>query len=530
MTTQLGLALDTLDAERAAAQLQDSLRKSVQRARAMFNRAPLGIALKDSSTGHYLEVNPKFLEIVGYSHEALLGLRWQDITHADDLAREIALTVPFFAGEIQTLQLEKRYLRPDGRAVSVHMTLAQFETSRRGNPRYLAMIEDVTERRELQQRLSQRQRLEALGQLTGGIAHDFNNLLTVILGNSEILAHELGQGDLGELAGLILTSGERAAELTQRLLTFARKQPLEPRPVAIGTLIEDLLPLLRRAVPDRIEIMLSARFSLSAVYADPGQLEMALLNLVINARDAIHSGGRIRIAAKHLQVQPGSRRYGELKPGAYVILSISDDGMGMTAETLEQAFDPFFTTKGPGQGSGLGLSLVYGFARQSEGQVEMVSRLGGGTTVRLYLPAASASPERAAAVRPTRDDRGNGETVLIAEDDPIVRKYVCAQIGGLGYRTVIAPDGRSALDALRGDVAVDLLFTDIAMSGGMDGIELAGYARDARPDLPVLFTSGHAEQHLDRLAEIEAGLLRKPYRRKDLAAHLRRALTDRGKD
>ena len=527
MAAQLGLALDTLDAERTAAEFQDSLRRSEQRTEAMFERAPLGIALKDSVTGRYLDVNPKFQEMVGRSRETLLDLRWQDITHPEDRRRIEAAPV-YLTDETPVGQIEKRYVRADGGVISVVMTIAKFEHPEGCNPRHLAMVEDVTERMELQQQLSQRQRLEALGQLTGGIAHDFNNLLTVIIGNSEALAQELGEGDLGELAGLILTTGERAADLTGRLLTFARKQSLAPRSLGIGELIDGLLPLLRRAVPERIQLKLSARFSPCWVYADPTQLEMALFNLVLNARDAMPASGTIEISSETVEVGQDSPQDGELQAGRYVAISVSDDGTGMSANTLEQAFDPFFTTKAPGHGSGLGLSMVYGFARQSGGSVVLASRLGEGTTVRLYLPATAGLPAEAPRGIDQADNRGAGETVLVAEDDAMVRKYVVAQVTGLGYRTIAAADGQSALDVLRGHTPVDLLFTDIAMEGGMDGIELAGQARAIRPDLRVLFTSGHAEQHLERLAEIDAMLLRKPYRRKDLAARLRDALVDGG--
>ncbi len=527
MAWQFGLALDALEAEQAAARFQESLRLSEWRSRAIFERAPLGIALVDSVTGRFLDANAKFQEIAGRDHAALIGLRWHDITPPDEVQQSSDASAAFLAGESQSLQVEKRYLRPDGTVVPVNLTATQFDTPPGQNPRHLVMIEDITDRIELQQQLSQRQRLEALGQLTGGIAHDFNNLLTVIIGNSEALAQELGEGDLGELAGLILSTGERAADLTGRLLTFARKQSLMPRAVKIGDLVDGLLPLLRRAVPESIALNLSARFSSRSVHADPAQLEMALLNLVLNARDALPSGGRIDISSENVVVGGSGVQHAELQPGHYVVLCLGDNGAGMSEDVAEKAFDPFFTTKGPGQGSGLGLSMVYGFARQSGGHVELVSRLGEGTTVRLYLPATAAASPEADAAPEASDNRGAGETVLIAEDDAMVRKYVTSQVGSLGYQTIAMPDGKSALELLRGGGEVHLLFTDIAMDGGMDGIELATQARLLRPDLPVLFTSGHAEQHLDRLAEIHALLLRKPYRKKELADSLRKALAPR---
>jgi len=524
MVWQFGLALDALEAERAAEEFQESARKSEWRARAIFERAPLGIALLDSATGHFLDANAKFQEIVGRNLAGLRSLCWQEITFPDDLEHCVASAAPFLAGEVSSYQTEKRFVRSDGIAVPVSLTATQFDAPAGEHARHMVMIEDVTERIELQQQLSQRQRLEALGQLTGGIAHDFNNLLTVIIGNSEALAQELGEGELGELAGLILSTGERAADLTGRLLTFARKQSLIPRSVKVGDLVDGLLPLLRRAIPDTIELKLPARFSSRSVYADPAQLEMVLLNLVLNARDALPDGGRIDMYSENIVVSPNSGQHAELLPGKYVVLCLSDNGVGMSEDTVEKAFDPFFTTKGPGQGSGLGLSMVYGFARQSGGHVELSSRLGGGTTVRLYLPSTTKSSPEVETVGDTPHNRGAGETVLIAEDDAMVRKYVTSQVGSLGYQTIAMPDGKSALELLRTDTDVDLLFTDIAMDGGMDGIDLAIQARAMRPHLPILFTSGHAEQHLDRLSAIDALLLRKPYRKKELADNLRKAL------
>ena len=524
MGAQFGLALDALESDRAAARFRNSLRRSEWRARAIFDRAPLGIALVDSVTGQFLDANPKFQEILGRDLAALRSLTWQGVTPPADLPQCLDAAAPFLDGEASGFSCQKSYLRADGSIVPISLTATRFDTPEGENPRHMIMVEDVTERIELQQQLSQRQRLEALGQLTGGIAHDFNNLLTVIIGNSEALSIELEDGDLRELAELILSTGERAAELTARLLTFARRQALSPRAVRIGDLLDGLAPLLRRAIPDGVELRLPGGVSSPSVYVDPSQLEMALLNLVLNARDAMPAGGVIEVSAENVLIaqKPGLT---ELQPGAYVVLAMRDDGEGMSEETLEKAFDPFFTTKGPGQGSGLGLSMVYGFTRQSGGHVEITSQPGEGTTVKLYLPAAAAEAQpRKAPAQVQAEDRGAGEVVLIAEDDPMVRKFVSSQVDALGYQTIAVLDGHSALAVLGSDTAVDLLFTDIAMDGGMDGIELAHRALAIRPSLPILFTSGHAEEHQQRLAEIEALLLRKPYRKKALAAHLRQAL------
>jgi CheY-like chemotaxis protein len=364
-----------------------------------------------------------------------------------------------------------------------------------------------------------------VGQLSGGIAHDFNNLLTVIIGNADTLAEKLkARPDLKQLADTVIAAGERGAELTQRLLAFSRRQTLQPVTLDCNQLVEGMKRLLGRTLREDIELRTVLEMEALTCYADPGQLESAILNLSLNAQDAMPNGGCLTITTAPALLDERYRDvHPEVSPGDYVMVSVTDDGEGMTAETKERAFEPFFTTKEVGKGSGLGLSMVYGFVKQSNGHVAIYSERGLGTTVRIYLPVAKggAGPPVEQAP-PERAPRGAGITVLVAEDDPFVRGYAVACLESLGYHVVTAVDGNEALTKLMQHPEPQVLFTDIVMPGGMSGWDLAERARQARPDLKVLLTSGYA---LDALVErgrlpSDAAILNKPYRKAELARRL----------
>jgi len=381
---------------------------------------------------------------------------------------------------------------------------------------------------ELDRRLRQAQKMEAIGQLTGGIAHDFNNLLTVILGNAELLVDSLAhQPELRGLAEMSATAAERGAELTGRLLAFARLQALDPRAVEVDRLVDDMSAMLRRTLGEQIGIETVYAKELCRGYVDRGQLEAALLNLCINARDAMADGGHLTIELANAELDEDyAQRHGDVTPGRYLMIAVSDTGTGMTPEVLAHAFEPFFTTKEVGKGSGLGLSMVYGFIKQSEGHVNIYSEPGGGTTVRLYVPCAET--EAAVVQDAARDEAapGGDETILLVEDDEMVRAFVARQLEGLGYRVLQAVNGQDALTALEREPGIDLLFTDVVMPGGMGGRELAEAAHAMRPDLPVLFTSGYTENAIVHQGRLDAGvhLLNKPYRRTALARKVRLVL------
>ena len=386
--------------------------------------------------------------------------------------------------------------------------------------------EDALRRSEAQ--LHQAQRLEAVGQLTGGIAHDFNNLLTVILGNAELLSERLAsQPALQSLAQMTRTAAERGAELTQRLLAFARKQPLQPQPVDAHQLLAGMDALLRRTLPEDIELELVRGAGLWLALADPAQLESALLNLVLNARDAMPSGGRLTLETANTAIdQAYADQHADVLPGQYVLLSVSDTGTGMAQAQLARAFEPFYTTKPVGKGSGLGLSMVYGYARQSRGHVKLYSEVGHGTTVRLYLPralvAAGASSAPAAAAHGDAELRGTA-LVLVVEDDDLVRRHAADALAALGYSVLLAAHGAAAMALLQERADIDLLFTDVVMPGGMNGRQLAEAALVLRPGLKVLYTSGYTENAIVHHGRLDPGvqLLPKPYRQIDLARKLR---------
>ena len=359
----------------------------------------------------------------------------------------------------------------------------------------LGSMVDVTERRELNEHLRRAQKLEAVGQLTGGMAHDFNNLLTVILGNSEMLYDSLAsEPELGHLASITHAAAERGAELTKRLLAFARQQPLVPQALDIDAIVGGMHGLLRRTLREDIKIDIQRNARLWRAFADRAQMESAILNLAINARDAMPHGGDLTVETANVTLdEQYAKANEEVVAGPYVMIAISDTGSGMPPEVLSRVYEPFFTTKSFGAGSGLGLSMVYGDVKQTKGHIKIYSEVDYGTTVKLYFPCASPAEAEASAEEAHRQVRGGNETILIAEDDALVREFVEGQLRGLGYTVMSVSDGGSALAVLETAANIDLLFTDVVMPGGMNGKQLADAAEKLRPGLPVLFTSGYTE-------------------------------------
>ncbi|MFH1342266.1 MAG: response regulator, partial [Pseudomonadota bacterium] len=374
-----------------------------------------------------------------------------------------------------------------------------------------SMLTDVTQQRKVEAQLRQSLRLEAVGQMTGGIAHDFNNLLTIIIGNAELI-EETEDPSLRALAEVARKAAERGAELTGRLLAFSRQQPLDPKAIDINLLIAKMDGLIRRAIGGQLEIKTVLPGNLWHVFVDPSQLENALLNLAINARDAMPDGGCLTIETSNIRLDEAAVADRELAPGDYLLVTVSDTGTGMDKDTLARAFEPFFTTKEIGKGSGLGLSMVYGFVAQSRGHVRIHSAPGQGTSVRIYLPRAAddvalAKPE----VRDGMLPRGS-EKILLVDDDAMVRDMVVVQLQNLGYRVVSAVNGSQALDLLKREGGFDLLFTDVIMPGGLNGRQLADEARKLSPGLRVIFSSGYADSAVARDGGLDQGvhLLNKP--------------------
>ena len=394
----------------------------------------------------------------------------------------------------------------------------------------LSSGEDITERRKMEadlakgeEQLRQAQKMEAIGNLTGGMAHDFNNLLGVIVGNLG-LANDLivDNDELRELVGEALEAAWRGTDLTRRLLAFARRQPLRPVRVDLNELVTDTVRLLRRLIGEDIEISLNLGTGLWPVVVDPAQLEASLANLATNARDAMPKGGRFIIATANRALDADYvATHPDASEGEFAMIEISDTGTGMSAETMSRIFEPFFTTKEVGKGTGLGLSMVFGFLRQSGGHVNVYSELGTGTTFRLYLPRAGVSGVVREVAAPRSVSRGEGEVVLVVEDNPSVRRVVIRQIKGLGYRVLEAEAAAAALDMLACE-RVDLLITDIVMPGGLDGVELARLARERWPELKIVLTSGFPQDRVGANGELgDLPLLSKPYSLESLAETLR---------
>jgi PAS domain S-box-containing protein len=387
---------------------------------------------------------------------------------------------------------------------------------------------DITAARETERKLHQSQKLDAIGKLTGGVAHDFNNMLTVITGTTEILVADLrDRPDLQAVASLIDQAADRCAELIQHLLAFARKQPLQPRNVDINGTIHDIAKLLRPTLGEHIEIESIFEPEVSTALIDPSQLANALLNLAINARHAMPNGGKLMLETASVVLDEAYAQSNvDVQPGAYVMIAVSDTGTGMSAEVCEKAFEPFFTTRETGKGTGLGLSMVYGFVKQSGGHIKVYSEEGYGTTIRLYLPAAKGGAD--ASVPAALPSPGAGETILVVEDDTLVRGFVIAQLHSLGYRTVAVADGPAALAHLKSGEPFDLLFTDVVMPGGMTGRQLADEVTRRRPGTKILSTSGYTESAIVHNGRLDQGvmLLSKPYRRSALAGMVRLALGD----
>jgi PAS domain S-box-containing protein len=404
------------------------------------------------------------------------------------------------------------------------MELAVGEVVVGGAKIYTGFIRDITARAKMEQELRQAQKMEAIGQLTGGLAHDFNNLLTVITGNLEMLEDRLADKEDLSLLAEAQEAADLGAKLASRLLAFGRRQALNPKPIDLGRLVAGMSDLLSRSLGQLVQLETRLAPNLRTTVADPGQVENTLLNLAINARDAMPEGGRLIIETREMEIDEDALLlHADVTPGAYAMLSVTDTGIGMTPEVRQRAFEPFFTTKGPGMGSGLGLSMVYGFVKQSGGHAQIYSEPGRGTTVRIYLPISdqSAAPEQSRSAR-SRGATG-GETVLVVEDDPRVRRVSIRHLKELGYSVIETDSGPAALRMLKQGAPVDLLFTDVIMPGGMTGVDLAREARRDQPEMRVLLTSGYADPSMveAHIPAAHTGWLAKPYSRAELASKLR---------
>ena len=494
---------------------------------AIVQSSPDAITSKDLF-GAATSWNPAAERLFGYSAAEMIGRPLSVLAPADYKDDIVGLTEKILLGQ-QVIDYETVRIRKDGTLVEVSIAMFPIRNDTGAIIGVSSILRDITERKRLEEQLRQLQKMEAIGQLTGGIAHDFNNMLSVVIGNLDRLLEQFDDDSPHAKAlNQALKGALHGAELTHRLLAFARKQPLEPKPLAINDLLADVVAILNRTIGGAISVQVVASGAPWPVFVDPAQVQDALVNLAINARDAMPNGGVLTIetANVHLDEHYASRN-ADVRAGDYAMLAVTDTGTGMSAEVAARAFEPFFTTKPRGEGTGLGLSMIYGFASQSGGHLKVYSELGHGTTVKLYLPRAeeSAVVAEPAFAQPRDLPRGT-ETVLIAEDNEDLRQVAVEHLTSLGYRAIEAENGDAAMTVLRGAIPIDLLFTDVVMPGLMTGHELAKQARKQRPGIKVLITTGYAGT-ASLVVGGEAKFLRKPYRKQDLAIKIREILDER---
>jgi PAS domain S-box-containing protein len=505
-----------------AKRTQKALNQQIEERRRIFDTSQDLILVTDTS-GQFVQVSPSSLTILGYEPSEMIGHSAVEFVHPDDLGSTREEMRSARRGR-QIRNFEARYVHKDGRPVLLTWMGTWSEPVRR----YFFVGRDLTEKRAAEAQFHQVQKMEAVGQLTGGVAHDFNNILTVITGTIGILIDAVAdRPQLVAVAKMIDEAAEHGAGLTRHLLAFARKQPLQPREIDVNALVLETAKLLQPTLGEQIEIAPVLAHDAWTAFVDPNQLTTAVLNLSLNARDAMAGGGKLTLETNNVYLDEAyANMHSEVTAGNYVMIAVSDTGSGIPAANLEKVFDPFFTTKEVGKGTGLGLSMVFGFVKQSNGHVKIYSEEGHGTTVKIYLPRATGLDQTVAELVASSRIEGGREVVLVVEDDALVRRYVITQIESLGYTALEAGNAAEALEMLGRTDAIDLLFTDVIMPGSMNGRQLADEALKRCPSLKTLFTSGYTENAIVHHGRLDSGvlLLAKPYRTADLARMIRMAL------
>jgi two-component system CheB/CheR fusion protein len=511
-----------------AAQRQ-ALKEQEDRTRTILDIMVDGIVTIDER-GLVQSFNPGAERIFGYAAAEVIGENIKILMpepHANQHDRYIADYLRTGERKIIGMRREAEGRAKDGRVFPLELAVGQMRLSS-GKRHFIGSLRDLSERTRLEEQLRRSQKMEALGQLTGGIAHDFNNLLTVILGNLELVGGKAGaDAELRRAVEIAMSAADRAAALTRRLLGFSRRQVLQPQSLDLANVVNDMSEMLARTLGENVRVETVCPADLWHVMADKHEIENAVLNLAINGRDAMPRGGTITIETRNVRIDADyARENPDAVAGDHVMISVVDTGTGMPPAVLARAFEPFFTTKEVGKGTGLGLSMVYGFARQSSGHVKIESEIGKGTTVKLYLPRCELDRSRAVTDAVNTVSKRGGETILVVEDDELVRGTVIAQLERLGYRVIAAKDGPSALIILNGGTPIDLLFTDVVMPGGISGRELACEAVRLRPQLKVVFTSGYEQMRSNSKEPMveRADFLPKPFKQQELACKMREAL------
>jgi len=504
---------------------EEALRRSEAEHRGMVEYAPLGI-YQSNPDGRFLTVNRALVAMLGYaSAEELLPLSIPGDVYAVPEERE-RLVAQFAARD--NAQTETQWKRKDGTLVTVRLNVRLVRYSSGQIECFEGLVEDVTEQRSLENQFRQAQRLEAVGRLAGGVAHDFNNVLTAITGYSELLLEGIAPGDpKRQDVQEIRVAAQRAASLTRQLLAFSRKQVLQPRVLDLNAVVQGVEKMLQRLIGEDVTLQISTAPALGAVRADPGQIEQVIMNLAVNARDAMPGGGRLTLETGNVELDGAyARDHAGAGPGQYVMLAVSDTGVGMDAETRSHAFEPFFTTKEQGKGTGLGLSTVYGIVKQSGGYVWVYSEPGRGATFKIYLPRVDAQVEAAQRNTAEYPVAGGSESILLVEDDAAVREIVTTVLAQQGYRVLRAPDGRAALELAHAERGrVHLLITDVVMPG-LSGRELAEALVRERPGIKVLFMSGYTDDAVVRHGVLQEGVqyLQKPFTPDALVRKVRKVL------
>ncbi|QKC98276.1 hybrid sensor histidine kinase/response regulator [Mesorhizobium sp. NZP2298] len=470
--------------------------------------------------------------IKGYSAAEILGQHFSTFYTIEDREAGLPQRVLEAAAREGRYEAEGWRVRKNGTQFWANVIVDAIRDDSGQLVGFAKVTRDLTERMEIQRQLEQSreqlfqaQKMEAIGQLTGGLAHDFNNLLTGISGSLDLLKTRLAQGRVDELPRYITSAqgaAKRAAALTHRLLAFARRQTLDPKPTNANDLVTGMEEMIRRTIGPTIEMETALAIGLWTTICDANQLENAILNLCINAKDAMPDGGRITIETANKWVDDQIAKERDMRPGQYIQVSVSDTGTGMPPDVVARAFDPFFTTKPTGEGTGLGLSMIYGFVRQSNGQVRIYTEVGKGTTVAMYLPRhwLSGKAEEGEKMVDEPAHQGSGGTVLVVDDEPLIRMLICEVLSDSGYRTIEAGNGATGLQALRAGEAIDLLITDVGLPGGMNGRQLADAAREIHAGLKILFITGYAENAAVGNGHLAPGMhvLTKPFVMEKLAA------------